>query len=75
MSQPGVREPQADRTALFFEFGVALDERLQRLEEEEMRNEHYEEDCRVNKPTHTHSNRFSTISTKEEISAGAWRAL
>lgn len=53
MSQPGVGEPQADRTALFFEFCVALDERLQRSEEEGMRNEHYGEDCRVNKPTHT----------------------
>lgn len=50
MSEPRVCEPEVDRAALFFEFCVALDQRLQRWEAG--KKEYLEEDCGW---THTHT--------------------
>lgn len=64
VSEPSVRQSEANGAALLFEFSVALDERLQRWKGGgcgEMKNDREDEECRVNKsalPTHARTDLF-----------------
>lgn len=69
MSEPGVCEPEVDRTALFLEFCVAFDKSLQRLRAKR-RKRSIKARTAESTSRHTHSDLFSNISTTEVINAG-----
>lgn len=70
MPEPGVCESEVDGTALFPEFGVALNKRLQRSRGKRRKRDIKRGDCGVKESLHTGIHLFSNISTMEVTSAG-----